>query len=246
MGRNKTISTDHTLSLKMLSISSQIPGYEKIKISTQKMEMLPEKIDDALNLRGATAPSSPSDSYGYGSVQLLMRPTDMLQRSLSAGDEWYRQTPLRQCVGFLAFWIHGAWPWCNFAQQIVMVAKSSSSISKSKINRKYYEKHRYENSSNEVRYNIKMEVKKHDEVRIENIRQSIEFVKSHLNLTRTSTSTVNADLLEELLAVWFQYTNKNSPAPLANKRTVRPEHLMLNDPPDTPGDCMWTFIHINS
>ena len=39
MGMNKTLSTDNTLSLKVLSISSQIPGYEKIKISAQKMEM---------------------------------------------------------------------------------------------------------------------------------------------------------------------------------------------------------------
>ena len=47
MGTNKTISTDNTLSLKVLSFSSQVPGYEKIKISAQKMEMSPEKIDDA-------------------------------------------------------------------------------------------------------------------------------------------------------------------------------------------------------
>ena len=47
MGTNKTISTDNTLSLKMLSFFSQIPGYEKIKISGRKVEMSPEKIDDA-------------------------------------------------------------------------------------------------------------------------------------------------------------------------------------------------------
>ena len=47
MGTNKTISTDNTLSLRVLSFSSQIPGYEKIKISARKMEMSPEKIDDA-------------------------------------------------------------------------------------------------------------------------------------------------------------------------------------------------------
>ena len=34
------------LSLKLLSFSSHIPGYEKVKISAQKLEMLPEKIDD--------------------------------------------------------------------------------------------------------------------------------------------------------------------------------------------------------
>ena len=45
MGTNK-ISTDNTLSLKVLSFSSQIPGYEKIKISAREMEMSPEKIDD--------------------------------------------------------------------------------------------------------------------------------------------------------------------------------------------------------
>ena len=47
MGTNKTISTDNTLSIKVLRFSSQIPGYEKIKISARKMEMSPEKIDDA-------------------------------------------------------------------------------------------------------------------------------------------------------------------------------------------------------
>ena len=47
MGKNKTISTDNTLSLKVLSFSSQIPGYEKIMISARKMEMSPEKFDDA-------------------------------------------------------------------------------------------------------------------------------------------------------------------------------------------------------
>ena len=45
MGTNKSIATDNMLSLKVLSFSSQIPGYEKIKISAQKMEMLPKKID---------------------------------------------------------------------------------------------------------------------------------------------------------------------------------------------------------
>ena len=47
MGTNKAISTDNTFSLKLLSFSSQIPGYEKIKISARKMEMLPKEIDDA-------------------------------------------------------------------------------------------------------------------------------------------------------------------------------------------------------
>ena len=47
MGANKIISTKNTLSLKMLSVFSQIPGYEKIKISARKMEMSSEKIDDA-------------------------------------------------------------------------------------------------------------------------------------------------------------------------------------------------------
>ena len=37
MGANKTISTDSTLSLKVLSFSSEIPGYEMIKISARKM-----------------------------------------------------------------------------------------------------------------------------------------------------------------------------------------------------------------
>ena len=75
----------------------------------------------------------------------------------------------------------------------------------------------------------KIEVKKHHEVRIENIRQNIEFVKGHLNLIKTSTSTVSADLLEELLAVWFEYANKNSPASLPKKRTMRHEHSMWHD-----------------
>ena len=44
MGTNKTISTDNTLSPKVLSFSSQIPGYEKTKISSRKMEMSPDKI----------------------------------------------------------------------------------------------------------------------------------------------------------------------------------------------------------
>ena len=47
MGTNKTISTDNTLSLKVLSFSSQIPGYEKIKISARNIKMSPEIIDDA-------------------------------------------------------------------------------------------------------------------------------------------------------------------------------------------------------
>ena len=47
MGTNKTISTDNTSSLKVLSFSSQIPGYEAIKVCARKMEMSPEKIDDA-------------------------------------------------------------------------------------------------------------------------------------------------------------------------------------------------------
>ena len=46
MGTNKTISTDNTLSLRVLSFSSQIAGYERIKIPARKLEMLPEKIDD--------------------------------------------------------------------------------------------------------------------------------------------------------------------------------------------------------
>ena len=46
MSTNKTILTDSTLSLKVLSFSSQIPGYEKIKISAREMKMSPEKIDD--------------------------------------------------------------------------------------------------------------------------------------------------------------------------------------------------------
>ena len=47
-----------------------------------------------------------------------------------------------------------------------MAAQSSSLKSKSEINRDYYEKHRAEISCIKVRYNIKIEVKKHDEVRI--------------------------------------------------------------------------------
>ena len=58
MGTNKTISTDNTLSLKVLSFSSQIPGYQKIKISARKIEMLPEKIDDA-RIRGGLEPPLP-------------------------------------------------------------------------------------------------------------------------------------------------------------------------------------------
>ena len=46
MGTYK-ISTDITLSLKVLIFSSQIPGYEKKKISARKMAMSPEKIDGA-------------------------------------------------------------------------------------------------------------------------------------------------------------------------------------------------------
>ena len=86
---------------------------------------------------------------------------------------------------------------------------------------------------NKVRYNIKIEVKKRDKARIENIRQNIEFVKGHLNLIKTSTSTVSADLLEELLAVWFEYANKNSPASLPNKKSMTHEHSMPNDSPDS-------------
>ena len=44
MSTNKAISTENTLGLKVLSFSSQIPGYEKIKISAQKMEISPEKL----------------------------------------------------------------------------------------------------------------------------------------------------------------------------------------------------------
>ena len=40
MCTNKTTSTDNTLSQK-------VPGYEKIKISTRKMEMSPKNVDDA-------------------------------------------------------------------------------------------------------------------------------------------------------------------------------------------------------
>ena len=47
MGTNTTISIDNTLSLRVLSFSSQIPGYEKTKTSVRKIEMSPEKIDDA-------------------------------------------------------------------------------------------------------------------------------------------------------------------------------------------------------
>ena len=60
MGADKTISTDNTLSLKLLSFSSRIPGYEKTKISTRKMEMLPEKIDDALIREGLQPLPAPS------------------------------------------------------------------------------------------------------------------------------------------------------------------------------------------
>ena len=56
MGTNKTISTDNTLSLKVLSFSSHIPDYEKIKISARKKEMSPEKIDDARIWGEAAAP----------------------------------------------------------------------------------------------------------------------------------------------------------------------------------------------
>ena len=102
-------------------------------------------------------------------VQLLMRSTDMFQWPLSTGDEWYHQTLLRQCLGFLPFWIHGAWPSesfsftsaidcmilipvrCNFAQLIIMAAWSRSSKSNSEVNRVYYEKHRAEISCNKVK-----------------------------------------------------------------------------------------------
>ena len=56
MGTNNITSAGNTLSLKVLSFSSQIPGYEKIKISALKMEMLPEKIDDT-RIWGGWSPS---------------------------------------------------------------------------------------------------------------------------------------------------------------------------------------------
>ena len=52
MGTNKTISTDNTLSLKVLSFSSQISGSEKMTICARKMEMSPES-------EGAAAPAAP-------------------------------------------------------------------------------------------------------------------------------------------------------------------------------------------
>ena len=64
IGTNKTISTDNTLSLKVLSFSSQIPGYEKIKVSARKIETSPEKIDDA-RIWGGLQPPSPPGSYAY-------------------------------------------------------------------------------------------------------------------------------------------------------------------------------------
>ena len=45
------------LSPRVLSFSSQIPSYEKMKISARKMEMSPEKIDEARIWGGAAAPS---------------------------------------------------------------------------------------------------------------------------------------------------------------------------------------------
>ena len=62
MGTNKTIN--NTLSLKVLSFFSQIPGYEKIKISSRKMEMSPEKNDDARISEGLQT-SSPPGSHAY-------------------------------------------------------------------------------------------------------------------------------------------------------------------------------------
>ena len=64
MGTNKTISTDNTFSLKVLSFSSQIQGYEKIKIFARKMEMSPGKIDNTRLWGGMQPPSSPG-SYAY-------------------------------------------------------------------------------------------------------------------------------------------------------------------------------------
>ena len=61
MSTNKTISTDNTFSLKVLSFSSKIPGYEKIKISARKMTMSPEKNDDG-RIWG-TATTRPPGSY---------------------------------------------------------------------------------------------------------------------------------------------------------------------------------------
>ena len=57
MSTNKAISTDNTLGLKVLSFSSQIPGYEKIKISAQKMEISPEKLTMPKSEGGLQPPS---------------------------------------------------------------------------------------------------------------------------------------------------------------------------------------------
>ena len=69
MDTNKTISTENVLSLKVLSFPSQTPDHEKIKVSTRKMEMLPEKIDCARIWGGLQPPLPPSPigSYAYES-----------------------------------------------------------------------------------------------------------------------------------------------------------------------------------
>ena len=72
MGTNKSISTDNTLSLKVLSFSSQIPGYEKIKISAQKMEMLPKNIDAWI--WGGLQPPSSLYAYDKHCYQAKTRP----------------------------------------------------------------------------------------------------------------------------------------------------------------------------
>ena len=59
METNKTISTENTLSLKVLSFSSQIPGHEKIKIFARKVEMLPENIGGARIWGGGCSPPAP-------------------------------------------------------------------------------------------------------------------------------------------------------------------------------------------
>ena len=75
MGTNKIISTDNTLKLKVLSFSSQIPGYEKIKISARKMEMSPEEIDDARIWEGLERPPSPPGLYAHGNIHGLFQST---------------------------------------------------------------------------------------------------------------------------------------------------------------------------
>ena len=72
MSTNKTISTGNTLSIKVLRLSTQIPGYEKIKISARKWKCRPKKLKMPESERGCSPSPPPRTLMFVSSLRLFV------------------------------------------------------------------------------------------------------------------------------------------------------------------------------